>query len=185
MIARIIELLRLIYDRPKLNNLGDTFTYVGDDYFDLLFDNASEINEVQLNGGVLPSGIDYELNTETNQFYIDGSQLELSDIINVKYGYTNYSDDELTGYIQEAVAWYNINTGTGYTYDNTDIIPEMDSKQQNLIAVTAMILIEPYKQSYSIPNYKVVYPKRYSKDERIKRTINEGLKTSGSTVHFN
>ena len=183
MIANILSLLRKIFDRPKLNKIGDTFTYVGDDYFNLLNENPTSILEVKINGSSADSGISYELTDDTKEFYITG--LTLGDIIEVKYYYTNYSDDELTGYIQEATGWVNIYTGNNFIYTDTDILPSPTFKEQNVIAFVAMILVEPELQSYSLPNYKVSYPKKESTDDKIKKVINNGLKATGGTVQFN
>jgi hypothetical protein len=182
-INNLLVILRAIFDPEKINKSGEVFTYVGDNYFNFAADNVTEILQVKINNTPTTSGDVVDLNTDYNQMYLD-AELTLGDVIHVVYRSTQYSDEELTSYLQEALVWFGIYTGSAYTVSGDDltITPALNLEQQNLIALIAMILIKPYEQSYQLPNYKVVYPTRKDKDERIKILVSKGLKSFGTVM---
>jgi len=185
-ISGLLTKFRTVFDYEKTNKVGDVFTYVGDDYYNLAFDNASEIVSIKLNDDILESGIANSLDTNSNAVYIDGTTFTNGDTITIVYKYTDYSDEELSGYLRESIMWLSLYSGKTYLIDTESdnlVVPTPDPSEQNLIIMIAMILIKPYEQSYSLPNYKVVYPNRKNKDDRIKDLVNNGLKFLG-TVQF-
>jgi hypothetical protein len=72
-----------------------------------------------------------------------------------------------------------------FTYDDKDyeleyesgnvgnIVPTPDNRTTDLVALVASILIKPGYSQYNLPNLKVVYPEKMTKEERIEKLISK------------
>jgi hypothetical protein len=132
---------------------------------------------------VLLDGIetdDYTFDEDTNKITVTASALDTSSVIEADFTYTKYSDTELDGYIRSALVFISV-----YCYDDKDyeieyetgnvgnIIPTPDNRTTDLISLVASILIKPGYSQYNLPNIKVVYPEKMTKEERIEKLISK------------
>ena len=150
----------------------EIFEYTTSKIFTLSESNISSILKVLKNESELGSG-EYDYDSTTNKIEILAS-LTQTDKIEVDYIFTKYSDTELTEYIRGALVWYSIDASIGDDFELEDeIVPEPTSKQLDLIAIIASILIKPNYTTYSLPNMRVSYPGSMTKDEKIQDVISK------------
>lgn len=159
----------------------ETFTYTISSVFTLAEDNIQSISSVLKNGAEIGSG-DYSFDSTTKELTITAS-LSANDEIKVNYTYYKYSDTELTGYIRSALVWISIyaNCEDDFEIENNDIYPTPENTEKDLMALIASILINPNWTRKSLPNLTVTYPKKMSKEEKIRRLINEYYKGAPQT----
>jgi hypothetical protein len=175
MLDSIREKIRaLVVDTEKSG--FQTFVYKTTPIFTIAQPNV-EIAKVLLNG---VETADYEFDVVTNKIEITSSALTTSDVIEVDYTYTKYSDTELDGYIRSALVFISV-----HCYDDKDyeleyesgnvgnIVPTPDNRTTDLVALVASILIKPGYSQYNLPNLKVVYPEKMTKEERIEKLISK------------
>jgi hypothetical protein len=175
MLDSIREKIRaLVVDNEKSG--FQTFVYTTTDIFTIAQTNI-EIIKVLLNGEETE---DYTFDTITNKITMTVSGLTTSDVIEVDYTYTKYSDTELDGYIRSSLVFISV-----HCYDDKDyeleyesgnvgnIVPTPDNRTTDLIALVASILIKPGYSQYNLPNLKVVYPEKMTKEERIEKLISK------------
>jgi hypothetical protein len=96
------------------------------------------------------------------------------DVIEIQYTYyPNYSDTELTNYIEAALVHIGINNYYDFQYDSTndDIYPSPSIKEQNLIATVASILINPDNRTYRLPDITINIPNDLPTNDKISKTI--------------
>jgi hypothetical protein len=164
----------LVVDNEKSG--FQTFLYATTSIFTIAQTNIT-IVKVLLNGS---ETTDYTFDVDTNKIEITASGLITSDVIEVDYTYTKYSDTELDGYIRSALVFISV-----HCYDDKDyeleyesgnvgnIVPTPDNRTTDLIALVASILIKPGYSQYNLPNLKVVYPEKMTKEERIEKLISK------------
>jgi len=175
MLDSIREKIRaLVVDNEKSG--FQTFLYATTSIFTIAQTNIT-IVKVLLNGS---ETTDYTFDVDTNKIEITASGLITSDVIEVDYTYTKYSDTELDGYILSALVFISV-----HCYDDKDyeleyesgnvgnIVPTPDNRTTDLIALVASILIKPGYSQYNLPNLKVVYPEKMTKEERIEKLISK------------
>jgi len=138
---------------------------------------------------------DYSFDSVTNKITITASALDTSSVIEVDYIYNKYSDTEIDGYIKSALVFISVYSRSdefnfeleGESAGDTEIVPTMDSHTGDLVSLVASILIKPNYSQYSLPNLKVVYPTKMTKEDRIAKLItrfNEGIGLI-SVIQFN
>ena len=150
----------------------ETFIYTTSSIFTLAEGNLTTILKVLKNGSELGSG-EYNYDSVTNKITIIVSLIQ-NDIIEVDYTFFKYSDTELDGYIISALVWISI-YGDGYCRDfeleDNEIYPTPSNRDLDLICLVASILIKPSWSSYVLPNLRVVYPRKWAKEEKIEKLI--------------
>ena len=138
---------------------------------------------------------DYSFDSVTNKITITASALDTSSVIEVDYTYNKYSDTEIDGYVKSALVFISVYSRSdefnfeleGESAGDTEIVPTMDSHVGDLVSLVASILIKPNYSQYSLPNLKVVYPTKMTKEDRIAKLItrfNEGIGLI-SVIQFN
>jgi len=121
---------------------------------------------------------DYTFDEDTNKITVTASGLDTSSVIEVNYTYYKYSDTELDEYIKASLVWISV-----YSHDEKDyeyevesggegtVVPTPENRTNDLIAIVASILIKPNYSQYSLPNVKVVYPEKLTKEEKIEKLV--------------
>jgi len=152
----------------------ETFTYSsGDKVFTLQEEYPTDITSVTVDGVALGSG-EYSYDTDTNELDISGSGIVSSgDIIVVKYTYYKYSNSEIDEYIRGALAWISLTAycESDFEFEDDDVYPTPNSKEEDLIAIISAILIKPNYSEYKLPNITVKYPRTMDKETKIQRII--------------
>jgi hypothetical protein len=149
----------------------DIFTYGSSNVFTISESNVIVISSVLVNDSIV--GVVYTYSSTTNKITITSS-LTSGDIITVKYTYyPNYSDSELLSYIQASLVHLSINNYADLEYDAVDdtIYPDLEPREENLIAILSSILIQPDNKTIKLPDVTINVPSDYPTDEKIKRTI--------------
>ena len=178
----MIELINLIRDliRDNYKSALDVFKFETSNIFTLSFNNVNEssikvyVNEEELD----PQNYTYD--NIYNRIKIINISLQVGDIIAVYYTYTNYSDNEIISYINNALINISINGGFNYRYSDGKFYNEKNEeitltlKEKRLIAFVASILInEPAVKSYKTPEISVTFADSMSKEDRIKTIIRD------------
>lgn len=175
MLDSIREKIRaLVVDNEKSG--FETFVYTTSAIFTIAQSNMT-IVQVLLDGVITT---DYTFDTATNKITITASGLGASSVIEVDYTYTKYSDTELDGYIRSALIFISVHCYDDKDYeleyesgDVGNIVPTPDNRTTDLIALVASILMKPDYSQYILPNLKVVYPRKMTKEERIEKLISQ------------
>lgn len=119
---------------------------------------------------------------------VDGDQIE------VNYTYNKYSTSELNEYIRASLVWLSIFNAIDGDFEVDDlsgneieINPTPDNRTNDMISIIASILIKPDYVSYSLPNVKVVYPRKMTKEEKIEKLISKFNLSKGisDTIEWN
>jgi hypothetical protein len=151
---------------------SDILTYDTDSVFTLSEENVITVSTV-LKNNVAISSASWSYNSTTNKVTVTTSLLS-GDIIEIKYTYyPNYSDTELTNYVQAALVHLGINNYYDFQYDTTDddIYPTPSIKEQNLIATITSILINPDNRTYRLPDITINIPNDLPTSDKISKTI--------------
>lgn len=174
MVTNLNEKIRaLVQDSPKSG--FEIFCYTTSNIFTIAQKNIS-ITKVLLNGQEIT---DYTFDATTNKITIEASGLTTSDVIEVNYVYTKYSNTEIAEYIKSALVFISVfSKSDAFNFEleaesggEYSIVPTMDSHTSDLVALVASILIKPNYRSYKLPNISVSYPERWSKEEKIEKLI--------------
>ena len=164
----------LVEDFENIKKDFEVFEYTTSKIFTLSEPNISSITKVLKNGNELGSG-DYSYDSTTNKIEITVALIQ-GDIIEVDYVFSKYSDTELNEYIRASLVWISVNNGYDKDFeletDISEVVPTPTNREMDLIALIASLIIKPNYTQYVLPNLRVVYPKNWSKEERIQRTIN-------------
>ena len=170
----------LVTDNSKTG--FQVFTYTTSNIFTIAQENIT-IVKVLLDGEETE---DYSFDSVTNKITITASALDTSSVIECDYTYNKYSDTEIDGYVKSALVFISVYSREddfnfeleGESAGDTEIVPTMDSHTGDLVSLVASILIKPNYSQYNLPNLKVVYPTKMSKEDRIAKLItrfNEGI----------
>lgn len=177
-----IRIRALIEDLEK----KDTYIeeYENSSIFKLDEENISEIVSVYKNTTELGSG-QYSFDSDTNEITILAS-LSAEDIIKVNYKYYKYSNTEIDEFVRASLAWISIysHCERNFEFNDSEVCPTPDSKEQDLIAIVSSILIKPNYSRYTLPNVSVSYPKTMDKEEKIKRVIADFQSGLGTVTTF-
>lgn len=166
--------------RTKIRNLledssktvKDIFTYESSSIFSLSESNVIAITTVFKNSVELADSL-YSYDTDTNKVTISTS-LTGGDTIEIDYtSYLNYSQTELTEYIQSALVHLSINNYYDFEYDVDDdaIYPDPEPREENLIAIVSSILISPDNKSIRLPDITINVPNDLPLNDKIGKTI--------------
>lgn len=161
----------LIEDSAKTQIPGDIYTYTSSSVFELSELNVVSVTTV-LRNSVALSTSSWTYSSTTNKVTISSS-LSSGDTIEIQYTYySNYSSNEIEGFIRSAFVDLSINNY--YTFevdDNDNFYPEMTDKEKNLVAAIAMIRINKTKQSLRLPDISITYAKDLNVNDKIAKTI--------------
>lgn len=175
-----IKIKSLVEDTGKQS--FETFTYTNSSIFTLSEENITTILKVLKNGAELGTA-EFSYDSDTNKIEIIASLVQ-NDIIEVDYTFSKYSDTELDGYIVSALVWISI-YGDGYCKDfeleDDEIYPTPSNTDIDLICLVASIIIKPDWNSYVLPNVRVTYNNRLSKEEKIEKLITRFYRGLGVT----
>jgi hypothetical protein len=167
----IIALLRNVLGDNIKNGL-DIFTYTTNPNFTLSEPNAQAVSSVCVNDSI--SGVTYSYDSSLQKVIVT-SPLLIDDVVEVNYTYySNYSDNELTGYLKHALALISVNRYADFEIDATDgvtIYPIPSKSEGNLIATVAAIIINPENKSYKTPDFSVTMKNEMSTSDMISKTI--------------
>jgi len=156
-----------------------TFTYTSSAIFKVALNNAT-VTSVSVNGGV--SGVAYTYNSTSQEVTIT-STLVAGDVIIVNFTYNDYSTDEIKEYIRAALVYmsiYSYSSDEDYELeDDSEIYPTPSNRESDVISLIAGILIKPNYTEYKTSSLTVKYPRRYSKEEKIKKLIDSFIWTKG------
>lgn len=176
----ITKVRQLIAD--NLVTYRDIFTYEASKIFTLSEPNVVAIVDVYRND--VTSAVIHAYNTSTKKVTIS-STLTSGDTVEVEYTtYLNYSDTELTNYIQSALTYISLSGYFDFTYDSAtdEIYPTPDNREENLIAMIASLIINPDNKSIRLPDISISNPEKLSLSDKIgkiigtfKRSSNEGI----------
>lgn len=153
-------------------NVKDIFTYGSSTIFTLTDSNVITITSVLRNDVELSSS-EYSFDSTNSKLTINIS-LTSGDTIEINYTcYLNYSDTELTNYIQSALVHLSINGYEDFEYDSTDdaIYPTPTNKEENLIALVTSIIIDPNNNTIRLPDITITVPIQLPTNKLISKTI--------------
>ena len=167
----IITLLRHVLG-DNIKNGVDIETYSTSPIFTLSEPNAQSVTSVAVND--VSSGVLYTYDSSLQKVTVTSS-LYVDDVVEIDYTYYgNYSDNELTGYINYALAQISVNRYLDFEIDDTDgvsIYPVPSKAEANLIATVAAIIINPENKSYKTPDFTVTIKNPMSTADMISKTI--------------
>jgi len=148
---------------------SDIFTYVSSNVFTLTESNVIAVSEVGIND--ITSGISYTYDSDLNQVTVVGASVD--DTIEVFYSYySNYSDTEIQAFIRSALIELSIYQYKQFEIISSNVYPEPEYNEENLIAMIAGILINPDNKTLKTPDLSIVQPyASLPTKERIERTI--------------
>lgn len=157
-----------------LQHSVEVFTYTNSNIWTLAEPHIQSITQVLLNGNPLGVGESYTWNPISNKITITGHTFVSTDILEVDYGFTKYSDTEVMEYIRAALVWLSIHDYSSDTYHlRTDgiVVPTPEPKTLDLVCIIASILIKPNYIHYRMPNLAINYPNRMTQEEKIRNII--------------
>jgi len=150
----------------------DLFTYSTSNIFNISENNINSVDSIYKND--VEQGDSYWIYDSTNNRVTILFSTIVGDTIQINYTYfPNYSTTELTNYIQSALVYLSINNYYNYTYDTTDdtIYPEIEVREENLIARIAALLINPDNKSIKLPDVTINVPNDFPVDKKINMLI--------------
>ena len=167
----IIALLRqMLGDTIKTG--VDMLIYSTSAVFTLSEPNTQAISAVSVND--VSSGVTNTYDSSLQKVTVTSS-LSVDDVVEINYTYySNYSDTELTGYINHALALISINKYADFEIDSDDevsIYPVPTTAEKNLIATVTSIIINPENKSYKTPDFAVTMKNSMSTADMISKTI--------------
>ncbi len=151
----------------------DIFTYDAKLFFTLSEDAISSVDTVYRNNALQSTSGYWDYHEDRNWVEIIGA-ITSGDTIQVNYTYfPNYSNTELTNYIQAALVFLSINNYYDFKYDSTDdaIYPEMLPGEENILAMIAAVIIRPDNKSIRLPDITISVPDDYPLDKKINMII--------------
>jgi hypothetical protein len=153
----------------------DVFTYTGIATFPLTEPNINATTLVVYKNGVLYASSNYSYSVTTGRLTITG--LTSGQIIEVYYSaYKKYSDAEINGYIKSALYKISMNQYKDFVVVSGDVVVDITettptTKEYNLIAGVASILIDGKKKSYKTNEITIIYTENESQDTRISKLV--------------
>lgn len=168
--SEIITLVRqCISDFSKSGS--DVFTYASSSIFTITESNVISISAIFINDVEIGASL-YSFDSSTLKVTISSS-MTAGDTVEVQYTYyPDYSDTEISNYIQSVLVHLSVENYYTYEIDSAgDLYPNVSEKEKNLIAFLASTLIEPNNESYSLPDLRVVKPRDLSTTELVHRAI--------------
>ena len=168
--------------RTKLRNIlndnsisgKDIFTFDSSKVFSLSEDRVIAISDVLKNSVSVSESGNWSYSASTNKLtFTSGYSLSVGDIIELDYSYyKDFSDTELTGYINGALSWITVSNYETFDVNDDDINPEPTTAEENLIAIIASIIIRPDNKNYKMQDLEVRVPNNsLPTEEKIRRVI--------------
>ena len=157
-----------------LNHSVEVFTYSNSPIWTLAEPHIFAITQVLLNGNTLISGQGFSWNPVSNKITFTGIDFVTTDVIEVDYSFTKYSDTEIMEYIRAALVWlsiYDYSTDTFHLRTDGIIVPTPEPKTLDLVCIIASILIKPNYIHYRMPNLAINYPNKMTQEEKIRDII--------------
>ena len=149
---------------------GDVFTYSTSSVFTLSETSVISVTGVYQNDVELGSG-EYSYDSDSNKVTISASMTS-GDSIEIRYTYyPNYSQAEIYGAINGAISFISVNQFYTFEVEDDVIYPEPETKEQNLIAMVAALILEPDNKSYSLPDIRINVPKDLPLHDKISKLI--------------
>lgn len=165
----ITKIRALIGDR--LVPGSDIYTYGNSKVFTLSEGNIGAVVDVFRND--VDSSVTYTYNSASCKLTVT-SALTTGDTVQIDYTYYgNYSDTEITDYIQAALIHLCNNNYYNFEYDSVtdDIYPTPEPREENLIALITSLLIEPDNKKIRLPDITITGPEDLPTDRKIARAI--------------
>jgi hypothetical protein len=181
---KIREKIRnIVLDNYKSHT--DTFEYIVSKIFTLSFSNVDSSSISATKNGVAYSSANYSYNSVTGTITITASLTSGDILIFIYNSFQKYSNEELNSYIKNAIYHISINKYKTFT-DKTDniIFPTPTEDEENLIAIIASIIINGDVGSYRTNEVSITFNTKDSKETRIKKTIRNFKKTSGTFFYI-
>jgi len=150
---------------------SDVFTYENSPIFTLSEPNILSVTEVYVNS--TESSVIHSFNATTNRVTIS-SALLAGDSVQIEYTYyPNYSNTELVNYMNAGLTYFSINNYGDYVYDTStdDIFPQLEPREENLLAIITATLIDPDNRTIKLPDITIQTPNNMSTPERISKYI--------------
>ncbi len=167
----ILKKLRILIN-DELTTVSDIFVYDNSSTFTLTEENVESVDEVYVNDET--SGVTSNVSSNLKKVSITSS-LNEGDIVRIDSSvYKEYSDNELKGYIQAALFYLSVNNyhvAFDYDEETDDIYPAPETKEENLIAMIASLIINKPINSLRLPDVSITYPNTMPLEERISKTI--------------
>jgi len=148
----------------------DVYTYSNTSVFTLSEPNVVSVTDVYVNG--VTSGVTHSYSSTTKKVTVS-SAMTAGDTVEIEYTYyANYSDAELTSYMQAALVYLSV-AGFLFEYDSDDddIYPQLTSKEENLIALVTSISLTPDNCNIRLPDVSIVSTSNLSPRDRINQVI--------------
>ena len=169
-LASITTLVRyLLGDTLKTQSPGDIFVYDNSAVFTLSESNASAVTDVSVND--VSSSVTYTYNA-AKQMVTLTSSVTSGDTVEIQYTYyPNYSDTEISDYINAAIIHLSVNNFYDFTISDNSIFPDTTPAEQRLISIVTGLLIEPDNKTYRLPDLTINAPKDLPLHDKIRRVI--------------
>jgi len=174
MTIDIISKVRYLLNENVVTN-RDIFTYETKSVFKLADENTIDVSTVYRNDVLIAeSGNGWSYSPTTNRITFLGiPTLVYGDILEVvSTAYPNYSDIEITNYINSALIYLSVNHYYDFIMESADAIyPTPTASEANLIAMVTAILIKPDNKTYRLPDITINSPSDIPTDQKIHRAI--------------
>ena len=158
-----------------LQHSVEVFQYSNSPIWTLAEPHIFEITQTLLNGNTFTSGAGYNWNPISNKIEVIGHSFVTTDILEVDYSFTKYSNTEIMEYIRAALVWlsiYDYSCDTFHLRTDGIIVPSPEPKTLDLVCIIASILIKPNYIHYRMPNLAINYPNKMTQEEKIRDIIN-------------
>lgn len=187
-ITSVTNIVRGLIDDKLRTDGRDSFIYYSDNIFRVTEDFVSFTTlKVYLNGTQLGSE-DFSYDEDTNLVTISAS-LTANDTIVMTYSYyKKYSDTEIAGYIQSALAYFpQYKYYKTFDIKNDKIVAinnyDPTSSELYFIAIIASIVVDPQNIKISIPDLNISAKRDESDQEQIKKAF-RNFKDFIGTIDF-
>ena len=148
----------------------DLFEYTTSSVFTLTESNVNSITIVYVNEVEIGDS-EYSYDSDLNKLTVNAS-MDSGDNVNIEYNYySNYSSTEIQNYVKAAVIHISANNYTTWVVRSSNVYPEPNERDQNLISMVAALLIKPDNKTYRLPDVSVIVPKDLPLHDKIRKTI--------------
>lgn len=145
-------------------------TYKTSDVFTLDEENISEVSTLYVND------VDYG---DSNWEYSSGKVtltvndgISTGDTIKIEYTYyPNYSDTQIQNRIKSALIHISVNNYKEFIVEESNIYPEPDESEKNLICLVTATLISPNNNTVRLPDLTINVPNDLPTDKKVSRII--------------
>jgi len=113
----------------------------------------------------------WSFDSTTNKVTIN-TAMSVGDSVEIKYTYySNYSNTEIENYVRSALIQISASNYKDFIVESGTIYPEPTSREKNMIATIAGILISPDNMTYRLPDMSVVVQKDVPTYDKIRKVI--------------